>query len=194
MKEINGGDWEGVKFADLPVRFPQSHHDWENAPHLVQMPNGESMVEFQQRLVGEVTRIIGHHPGKNICIVTHGTAIKALMCHFKGISLEGMHNIPWFDNTSITTVDYEEGNFTILSQGEDSHLGMELSTIRNQDWWEDYIKKLNERNSINGTDMVNEVNSTVESNVSQAGEAGDEHIPGDAEIPGEDRNGGISDG
>lgn len=146
LKEINGGDWEGRHWDELPVKWPQEHDTWENKPHIHRMPNGESMEEFQQRLIEEVKYIIENNKGKNVCIVTHGTAIKALMCYFLGCKLEEMLNISWYDNTSVTIIDYENDEFNVIVEGDASHLGKELSTIQNQDWWVEYKTKLDERN------------------------------------------------
>lgn len=142
LKEINGGDWEGEMWDDLPRKWPDEYHTWENAPHLHKMPNGETMAEFQRRLIDEIKYIIVINPGKNICIVTHGTAIKALLCFFKSVELEEMYNIKWCDNTGVTIVDYENEVFTLILDGDSSHLDNELSTITNQDWWEEYTRKL----------------------------------------------------
>lgn len=137
LKEINGGDWENVRWDELPVRWPKQYDTWENRPHLHIMPNGESMEQFQLRLIEEIKLIIDANRGKNICIVTHGTAIKALMCHFRSCSLEEMFNIQWCDNTGVTVIDYENDAFTVVLDGDSSHLNRELSTIWNQDWMED---------------------------------------------------------
>ncbi len=140
LKEINGGDWEGVLWDELPKKWPEAYRTWEYQPHLHKMPNGETMGEFQTRLIAEVMYIIGQNEGKNICVVTHGTAIKALLCHFYSCELEEMLNIKWCDNTAITILDYENGKFEVIIEGDSSHLGKELGTVENQDWWEDYIK------------------------------------------------------
>lgn len=145
LKEINGGDWEGRRWDELPEIWPEAHDTWENKPHLHKMPNGESMEEFQNRLINEVLYIARKHPGKNICIVTHGTAIRALMCCFRHCSLESMIGIQWYDNTSVTIIDYENDRFSVVLEGDASHLGDELSTIRNQAWWKEYIKNFEER-------------------------------------------------
>lgn len=145
LKEINGGDWEGRTWEELARLWPQAYDTWENRPHLHQMPNGESMVEFQKRLVEEVKCIISKNVGRNICIVTHGTAIRALICYFRACSLEEIIDIAWCDNTAITIMDYEDGIFTTVTEGDSTHLGSDLGTIQNQDWWEDYIKKVKER-------------------------------------------------
>lgn len=147
LKEINGGDWENKKWEDLPVEWPEEYDTWENKPHIHRMPNGESMEEFQERLLDEIKYIIDKNKGKAICLVTHGTAIKALLCRFYSCTLEEMLRIPWHENTSVTVVDYEDGNFNVVIEGDASHLDSELSTIRNQDWWIENAKKLGEKNS-----------------------------------------------
>lgn len=141
LKEINGGDWEGKAWDELPSKWPNAYDTWENKPHAHCMPNGESMEEFQHRLIKEIMRIIHKHPGKNICIVTHGTAIKALMCHFHHCSLEEMVHVPWYDNTAVSVVVYEDGKFHALVEGDASHLDKELSTIRNQEWFVEYQER-----------------------------------------------------
>lgn len=143
LKEINGGDWEGQMWDELPVKWPEEYNTWENTPHLHKMPNGETMEEFQKRLIDEIMHIINANKGKSICIVTHGTAIKALLCYFKACMLEEMYNIKWCDNTGITIAEYENESFNLLLEGDSSHLDSELSTITNQDWWADYTAKLN---------------------------------------------------
>lgn len=144
LREINGGDWEGQPWDILPEKWPEEYHTWENTPHLHKMPNGETMEEFQKRLIEEIKHIISLNLNKDICIVTHGTAIRALLCYFNSCRLENMYVIKWCDNTAITIVDYEDGKFNIVMEGDSSHLDNELSTIKNQDWWEEYIKKMND--------------------------------------------------
>jgi probable phosphoglycerate mutase len=143
LKEINGGEWEGKKWEDLPGLWPKEYDTWENSPHSHEMPNGENMVEFQKRLIDEVEYIIKNNKGKNICIVTHGTAIRTLMCYFFQWDLTEMIKIKWYDNTSITVVEYDGKNFEVILEGDASHLGKEYSTIETQEWWGEYIKKYN---------------------------------------------------
>jgi len=145
MKEINGGDWEGKKWDELAQLWPLENETWEKRPHLHKMPNGESMEEFQERLLKEVERIISNNKGKDICIVTHGTAIKSMMCRFKGCDLTEMVNIKWYDNTSVTIIDYKNGEYSVIMEGDASHLSKELSTIYNQEWWIEYEKEFEKR-------------------------------------------------
>ena len=135
LKEINGGDWEDLPWSVLPEKWPDEYDLWENKPHIHQMPNGESMKEFQTRIIDEFWHIINNNKSKDICIVTHGTAIKSLMCFFYHYSLEEMVNFPWYDNTAITIIDYKDDKFNIVMEGDTSHLSKEMKTLENQEWW-----------------------------------------------------------
>lgn len=150
MKEINGGDWENKPWDEIPKLYPKEDHTWANEPHIHQMPNGESMSEFYDRLLKEVNNIINQNTGKSICIVTHGTAIRTLLCRFYGESLEHMKNIYWHDNTSVTVTDYdkEKDEFEVLLEGDAEHLEFELSTIQNQEWWQSYMEEKRKQNKL----------------------------------------------
>jgi probable phosphoglycerate mutase len=52
-----------------------------------------------------------------------------------------MVDVEWCDNTAITIIDYEDGIFNIVTEGDSSHLGSDLGTIVNQEWWEEYNRK-----------------------------------------------------
>jgi len=142
LKEINGGNWEDVSWIELAKKWPKHYFLWENFPHLHRMPEGESMEEMFLRIVGELKKIVEINKGKRICIVTHGTAIKALMCHLKGCSLDEMLNIPWHENTSVSVFDYDEdtGVYIAITEGDASHLKKSMGTLQNQDWWIDLMK------------------------------------------------------
>lgn len=150
LKEINGGDWEDVPWEELQERWPDEYEVWENRPYEHRMPNGESMDEFQNRLINEVMRIIRLNEGRNILIVTHGTAIRAMLCHFRDCTLEEMINVAWCDNTAITIIDYENGKFSTVIEGDATHLGSDLGTIVNQDWWYEYMEKVKNKKREDG--------------------------------------------
>jgi probable phosphoglycerate mutase len=148
LKEINGGEWEGVSWEDLSINWPKEYEIWDVEPHLHQMPNGESVAGFQKRLIQTFDDIIKTHQGKRICIVTHGTGIKTLMCHFKGLPLSEMVNISWYDNTSVTLIEHFREGYEVLLEGDDSHLEEDLKTVKHQDWvalLEEKIKKAKEK-------------------------------------------------
>lgn len=142
LKEINGGDWEGRYFKDIKEFWPEQYDCWENRINEHSMPNGESVEEFQKRLIEEIEYIVGNNKGKNICVVTHGTAIRALMCYFKGCAFEEMCNINWVENTSVSILEHSEEGYKLLVEGDASHLDESMGTLTNQDWYKEHQKKM----------------------------------------------------
>lgn len=148
LREINGGDWEGKAWDELPVIWPLEYDTWENNMHLHKMPNGESMDEFSERIYNEFKKIADESKGKQILLVIHGTAIKALMCRLHNLEPDGICNIPWQDNTAVSIIEYKKPEFIIKTEGDATHLDAESSTFQNQQWWTEYIKKTMEEEKI----------------------------------------------
>lgn len=134
LREIHGGEWEDVPWDDLPVRFPESYGHWLERPHLLEMPGGERMTDFADRIYGAVMKIAKAHEGQNIVIATHGTAIKVLLCKVRGIPLSKMPEEAWCDNASVTVLEWEGENASVLVDGDNSHL-LDISTLAGQVWW-----------------------------------------------------------
>ncbi len=143
LKEINGGDWENELWSDLPKLWPDEYKTWENEPEIHKMPNGESMKDFLDRLAIEISSIVSQNKGKKVCVVTHGTAIRVLMSYFHKKDLSLYVNIPWYDNTSITVVEFSDDDCKILLEGDATHLSNDLKTIEKQDWWKAKNEKIN---------------------------------------------------
>ena len=134
LREIDGGDWEDMSWEELPQKWPVAYDHWENKPHLLQMPNGESMTGLQQRVLKEIMEIVEENHGKNICVVTHGVVKKALLCYFYDKPLEAFTDIMWHDNASVTMIHIEDDSYKVVIEGDNLHLG-ELGTLAKQDWW-----------------------------------------------------------
>lgn len=71
LREFNFGDWEGLGFSEVSVRWPDlSRQYWEEPGH-VAPPNGESWVQAASRVEGAVRRLTEAHAGRDIVIVAH---------------------------------------------------------------------------------------------------------------------------
>jgi probable phosphoglycerate mutase len=135
LREIYGGEWENVPWDELPKRWPKEYNEWEQRPHLLCAPLGESMKNACERFSVSVEKIIAMNLGKNICIATHGTVLRTFICHLHNWSFEQLGNVKWQDNTAVTIVEFDKGEYNILLEGDNSHLGEELSTLATQCWW-----------------------------------------------------------
>lgn len=123
LREIFAGDWEGVRFDDLSTSGGEPYQLWLSNIGLSACPNGESVAQLQNRIVGALRRIAEENDGKTLVIGTHATPVRVFMTHCMGKSLAEMKDVPWVSNASVTEVEYSDGKFTVITPGYDKHLG-----------------------------------------------------------------------
>ena len=135
LREIDGGRWENKRFEKIPFLFPISSYFWTRKMHNLKMPGGESIKDLFNRGWSFINDMLNDLDGneENILIVTHGTMIKVLVSQFKHSTYLKVGEIPWYDNGSLTVVNWDGEKFLVELSGDDSHLG-ELSTFKKQNW------------------------------------------------------------
>ena len=142
--EINGGHWEGEKWADLPELFPEEAYAWANEPWKFVPLGGEKMTEVYDRIWKKVLEIVKKHTNNTVCIVSHGCAIRNFLCRAQGLPITELNTIDWCDNTGVNIIDFDKDlNPEIILYNDVSHLDKDTSTLQNQSWWKrDQSKEL----------------------------------------------------
>ncbi len=121
--EIHAGDWEGVLLTDIEKKYPEQMDNWRNHPEKFHAPNGESMAEVYSRVKKALLRIVSDNPDKTICIVSHGCAIKNMMCFAHGWKVDHIRDVPLGTNTSVNIVTFDENlKPTIILENYTEHL------------------------------------------------------------------------
>ena len=84
--EIDIGDWAGEGFkrlTDDPLWRQYNTFRTGTRP-----PNGELMVEVQQRMVCEIERLRKEYPESLLAVFSHADPIKTVIAHYAGIPLD----------------------------------------------------------------------------------------------------------
>lgn len=138
LAEIDGGRWEGEKWDEIPELFPDENDAWVNEPWNFAPQGGETMRNVYDRVWKAVLGIVKENPGRTVVVTSHGCAIRNFICRAKGLPLERLREIEWFENTAVSTVEFDD-DFTprVVSLNDSAHLGDELGTLSKQDWWQD---------------------------------------------------------
>ncbi len=135
LMEINGGDWEGVYWAELPKRFPEELRIWNECIEKFQAPNGESTLDVYNRLSAAIDVIAAANRGRTIAVVSHGMAIKAYLTYAEGRAWENYVDSGWSDNTAVSLVEYDDNlKPSVIFKNDASHLTDGLSTLAVSDW------------------------------------------------------------
>lgn len=135
LREINGGDWEGRPWTELPVAFPEAYADWTDALWRFQAPNGEPMGQVWNRMTAVMERLARDHKGQTVAVASHGCALRNFLCFVEFCDMERLADVGWADNTAVSLVEYDdESGWRLIFKNDASHLPKECSTLRRSHW------------------------------------------------------------
>lgn len=121
LREIDVGQWEGSTPEELYRRFPEHMREYERDPARTVRLGGESYAQLQARVLRALRMIEERHGSGTIVAVSHGGAIRALLCHVIGLDLQYFGRM-WLDNGSITELRFKNGDWRLLGLNDRCHL------------------------------------------------------------------------
>lgn len=124
LRELFGGEFEGVTYEILRRNWTEPYGHWVRDIGTASPPGGETMAEVQVRGEAALRRLAAKTAdGSVVAVGTHAAFIRTLMCRWKGLPLGEMKNIPWVANASVTEVDYDGECFRLARENLCAHLG-----------------------------------------------------------------------
>ena len=133
LMEINAGVMEGVLWAELTEKHPVQGHYWNDEPWKFAAEGGDSMLDVYERIWRGITEIVAENPKKTVVAVSHGGAIRTLLCRVSGLVLERIKEVEWCDNTGVSIIDFEpDMTASLIVQNDNTHVPDELSTFARQ--------------------------------------------------------------
>ncbi len=125
LRELALGDLEGVSGPDMRANWPDVYRAWRANPADVQMPNGESLSQLQERAWGVIQEIEGAHAGTpGVVVVSHNFTIRTIMCSILGIPLSNFHRMS-MGLGSLSTFDSDENGRRLVTYNCNSHLSLD---------------------------------------------------------------------
>ncbi len=134
LREIQLGEWEGKHFSQLQQEYPEMLKLWYSEPLSVSVPGGETVIEFRDRVVAAMDKIVQRHEkdekgekGEKIMVVAHGGVISIYIAHLLEMNL----NRIWFvalKNASVSILDCWGDRACLTLFNDTCHLGEECET------------------------------------------------------------------
>ena len=137
LREVCMGNWEGVAWGDIEYLYPEMCKNFGLDPANWQNEGSESYENVIKRVTGFINKAAQEHDGQTIALFTHGFAIRSFLCRLMGYASNESIKLPYCDNTAVALLTYDNGDFTIEYQGDNSHLSEDESTFASQKWWRD---------------------------------------------------------
>jgi broad specificity phosphatase PhoE len=114
------GQWQGLHLQEVKDRYKELYAEWVNSPHLVKIPDGESLDEVRKRALPLVDEVVAKYKG-TVVLVSHRVVNKVLICALLGLDNSRFWNIRQ-DTCGTTTFAYENGRFTLTKHNDTSYL------------------------------------------------------------------------
>lgn len=134
LHEIDMGDWEDYPWAELGIKYPKEFEIWRSRSWDCKIPNGETVMQAGDRVLDEIHKIAKKHDGKQIAVVSHGSAIRSILCRVLKLEPEQIGEIGWGDNTCVAKLIFDNGDVKAEYWNDASHLPEELSTFAAIGW------------------------------------------------------------
>lgn len=106
--EIDAGQWEGVPLKEIEGLYPEQYDNWFHHPEIFHAPGGESMKQVYDRVKPAVLDIVTKYRNQTICVVSHGCAIKNMMCFLHGWEIDKIAAVPIGTNMSVNVINFDE--------------------------------------------------------------------------------------
>ena len=118
--DFDFGKWQGLSHQEIKRRYKKLYVQWLENPHLIRMPDGESLNGVRKRALGVVNEVVAKHEG-TIVLVSHRVVNKVLICALLGLDNSHFWNIRQ-DTCGITTFNYINEHFILTKHNDTSYL------------------------------------------------------------------------
>ena len=137
LREVCMGEWEDSPWGNIDRAFHEQMESFTYDPARWSIPGSESYEAVVDRIKTALLELAEAYEGKTIAVVSHGFAVRSLLCHLEG---KEFAELPYGDNTSVALLTAENGSLQAEWYNDSSHLSVELSTFGRQSWWRNEAK------------------------------------------------------
>ncbi len=119
LREINFGELEGLRHAEIVEEYGNVYKKWLNNPYKNNIPKAEPMSTFKKRITNAITKIIRSNPNRTIALVCHGGVIGVFVNNILKVS-DFWSCVP--SAASITIVECDTRNQRLVKFNDCTHL------------------------------------------------------------------------
>jgi len=120
LNDLKFGEWEGMPLTEVREKYSNLFTEWVQTPHLVKIPNGETLDDVTKRATVFVKEVVTRHQG-TIVMVSHRVVHKVLILALLGLDNSHFWNIK-LDTAAITTFVYENQSWVLNEHNNTSYL------------------------------------------------------------------------
>jgi len=121
LADIDYGDWQGLSPDEVRARWADTLDNWYNAPHLANIPNGETLADLRERAMKTVSELAARHADETIVLLGHTVINRIILLGVLGLSNDRFWHIKQ-DTCSINVFETDKDDYTLVSLNDTCHL------------------------------------------------------------------------
>jgi len=121
FRERSFGVGEGLGYAEIDRRYPDSFRPEREIDPDFAIPGGESRRAFHERVANAFESLARERPEARIVVVSHGGVLGALYRHIHRVPVNRVHRVA-ITNASYNAFTCADGRWTVLAWGDAGHL------------------------------------------------------------------------
>jgi len=86
LRERSVGKWEGLTQEEIQQRYPEEFIAWRSDLLNYRPPNGECLIDVQNRILPEYKKIVSSHPDQEIALLLHGGVNRVILADALGLA------------------------------------------------------------------------------------------------------------
>ena len=122
LREINVGGWEQRTWGDIYRQDPEQMAYFSCQFTKWHIEGAETAQQVLDRVLGAVRTIAAENEDRTVAVFSHGYAIRVLLAHLQGYSMEEAGQTPHGDNTAVSMLEAEGGTLRVVFRDDNSHL------------------------------------------------------------------------
>lgn len=121
LRELHYGEWELERESAIRKRYPEQYGLMRAEDPAWRPPGGESVAEVRERTHRALGRIVAAHRGREVLVVSHGTAINCMLSSVLGMPESHVFRID-VANCALTEIEERGGRLYVARLNDTAHL------------------------------------------------------------------------
>jgi alpha-ribazole phosphatase len=121
LREVHFGDWEGLTYDEIKLKYPTTLFAWESDIYKNAPPNGETLEQLVVRIQSVLDELCAKHQDHTVLIVAHGGVLQTMIC----LALKLLPTMYWqfhLSTASLSEVAFYPAGAILNSLNDTSHL------------------------------------------------------------------------
>ena len=122
LGECSLGNWDNKCWGELSYFDTDNYRQYFTSFINWHSENSEHISDLKARMIGLVRELAEKHDGQNIVLVSHGHAIRALLCEITGVPDDQVNTKGYGGNAAVSLLRVENGVVTLEYESDMSHI------------------------------------------------------------------------